>query len=218
MSDKNLAVRLSFLSVSVWWAAFTIPLILKVREPGSDKNLSEGENPFFAGYRLLENTYLNLKRYRQLAFFLVAFLIYNDGIGTIIRMATIYGAEIGLGRDTLIGALLMTLIVGAPFSILFGRLAKHIGAKNCIYICLIVYTVISIGGYFITKPVDFWVLAFMVGTVQGGAQALSRSLYGSMIPRSKTAEFFGFYGMSSRIGRCRLLNEGRCEGRFEDGG
>jgi UMF1 family MFS transporter len=200
MSDKELAVRLSFLSVSVWWAAFTIPLILNVREPASDQDVRERESSLLAGYRLLESTYRNLKRYRQLMVFLAAFLIYNDGIGTIIRMATIYGAELGLGRDTLIGALLMTLIIGAPFSILFGRLAKHIGAKNCIYICLVVYTFISVGGYFITKPIDFWILAFMVGTVQGGAQALSRSLYGSMIPQSKTAEFFGFYGMSSRIG------------------
>lgn len=200
MSDKDLAVRLSFLSVSVWWAVFTIPLILKVREPASEKGARKGVNPLLAGYRFLESTYHNIKRYRQLMIFLAAFLIYNDGIGTIIRMATIYGAELGLGRDTLIGALLMTLIIGAPFSILFGRLAKHIGAKNCIYICLVVYTLISVVGYFITRPIDFWILAFMVGTVQGGAQALSRSLYGSMIPRAKTAEFFGFYGMSSRIG------------------
>ena len=200
MSDKGLAVRLSFLSVSVWWAVFTIPLILNVREPKPDKNIPEGESPLLAGYRLLNNTYRNIKRYRQLMVFLGAFLVYNDGIGTIIRMATIYGAELGIDRDTLIGALLMTLIVGVPFSFFFGWLARHIGAKKCIYICLFVYTLISIGGYFITKPIDFWILAFMVGTVQGGAQALSRSLYGSMIPRAKTAEFFGFYGMSSRIG------------------
>lgn len=200
MSDKELAVRLSFLSVSVWWAAFTVPLILNVREPESDRLVPEGESSLLAGYRLLENTCRNIKQYRQLVLFLGAFLVYNDGIGTIIRMAAVYGSEIGLVRNTLIGALLLTLIVGAPFSIFFGRLAKYIGAINCIYICLIVYTMISIGGYFISRPIDFWILAFMVGTVQGGAQALSRSLYGSMVPRAKTAEFFGFYGMSSRIG------------------
>ena len=200
MHDKGLAARLSFVSVSVWWAVFTIPLILSVREPEADTSVSPGESTLFAGYRLLRNTYQNIKRYRQLLLFLIAFLVYNDGIGTIIRMATIYGADIGLGRDTLIGALLMTLIVGVPFAFFFGWLAKFIGAKNCIYICLFVYTLISIGGYFISKPIHFWILAFMVGTVQGGAQALSRSLFGSMIPKTRTAEFFGFYGMSSRIG------------------
>jgi len=200
MSDKGLAARLSFLSVSVWWAVFTIPLILNVREPGSDKSVSPGGSTFLAGYSLLRHTFSNIKRYRQLMIFLIAFLIYNDGVGTIIRMATIYGAELGIGRSTLIGALLMTLIIGVPFSLFFGWLANFIGAKKCIYICLFVYTLISIGGYFIKSGLDFWILAFMVGTVQGGAQALSRSLYGSMIPKAKTAEFFGFYGMSSRIG------------------
>jgi UMF1 family MFS transporter len=200
MSDKGLAARLSFLSVSVWCAVFTIPLILNVREPAPDKSIAEGQSSFLAGYSLLKNTFQNLKRYRQLMIFLIAFLIYNDGIGTIIRMATIYGAELGIGLSTLIGALLVTLFVGMPFTFFFGWLAKKIGAKKCIYICLFVYTLISIGGYFITKPIDFWILAFMVGTVMGGAQSLSLSLYGSMIPKAKTAEFFGFYGMTSRIG------------------
>lgn len=200
MTDKELAARLSFLTVSIWWAVFTIPLILNVREPRADGSLSSGDSTVLAGYGLLKNTFENIRRYRQLMLFLIAFLVYNDGIGTIIRMATIYGADLGLGMSTLIGALLLTLIVGVPFAFFFGWLARHIGAKRCIYVCLFVYTLISIGGYFITKPIDFWILAFMVGTVQGGAQALSRSLYGSMIPKSRTAEFFGFYGMSSRIG------------------
>jgi UMF1 family MFS transporter len=115
-------------------------------------------------------------------------------------MATIYGAEIGIGRNDLIGALLMTQFVGIPFAFGFGRFAKSIGTKNCIYIGLFVYTIISIGGYFISTALDFWILAFLVGTVQGGTQALSRSYFGSMIPKAKTAEFFGFYGMSSRMG------------------
>lgn len=200
ITDKGLAARLSFLTVSVWWAVFTVPLILNVKEPRADSELQPGESTLLAGYELLKNTYRNIKRYRELLIFLIAFLVYNDGIGTIIRMATIYGADIGLGMNTLIGALLMTLIVGVPFAFIFGRLAKLIGAKRCIYICLFVYVLISIGGFFITRPIDFWILAFMVGTVQGGAQALSRSLYGSMIPKAKTAEFFGFYGMSSRLG------------------
>jgi UMF1 family MFS transporter len=115
-------------------------------------------------------------------------------------MATIYGAELGLNQNTLIGALLLGLIIGVPSVIFFGWLAKHIGAKKCIYICLFGYALISIGGYFISKPIDFWILGAAVGIVMGGAQALSRSYFGSMVPKAKTAEFFGFYGMSSRLG------------------
>jgi len=115
-------------------------------------------------------------------------------------MAAIYGAEIGIGRNTLLGALLMNLLVGVPFAYGFGYLAKYVGTKRCIYLGLFIYVLISIGAYFISKPIDFWILAFMVAIVQGGTQALSRSLFASMLPKAKTAEFFGFYGMSSRIG------------------
>jgi UMF1 family MFS transporter len=199
MNDVQLAARLSFVSVSVWWAVFTIPLILNVKEPSPASNALETSNPVSAGFRRLHNTFRDLRQYRQLLVFLFAFWIYNDGIGTIIKLATIYGAEIGIGINTLIGTLLMTQFVGIPFSFGFGWLAKRVGNKPCIYIGLIVYTLISICGYFISTAWQFWVLGFMVGTVQGGTQALSRSLYGSMLPRAKTAEFFGFYGMSSKF-------------------
>ncbi len=200
MTNKEMAARLSFVSVSIWWAIFTIPLILNVKEPAKIKTGEANESSFIAGYKLLNKTFHDIKRYRQLRLFLLAFWVYNDGIGTIIKMATIYGAEIGIDRNTLIGALLMTQFVGIPCAFGFGRLAKYIGTKRCIYLGLLVYTLISIGAYFMTRPIEFWILAFMVGTVQGGTQALSRSLFSSMIPKAKTAEFFGFYGMSSRIG------------------
>lgn len=199
MADGQLAARLSFVSVSIWWAVFTTPLILNVKEPSPASNTFETSNPISAGFKRLDKTFRDLRQYRQLLIFLFAFWIYNDGIGTIIKMATIYGAEIGIGVNTLIGTLLMTQFVGIPFSFGFGWLAKQIGNKSCIYIGLIVYTLISICGYFISTAWHFWVLGFMVGTVQGGTQALSRSLYGSMLPRAKTAEFFGFYGMSSKF-------------------
>ena len=130
---------------------------------------------------------------------MIAFWIYNDGIGTIIKLATIYGTEIGLGTMSLIGALLMTQFVGVPFTFGFGRLSGYIGAKNCIYIGLVVYSIVSVAAYFISTAIHFWILAFVVGTVQGGTQALSRSFFSSMVPTGKTAEFFGFYGMSSKF-------------------
>lgn len=199
MSDTMLATRLSFVTVSIWWAVFTIPLIKNVKEPKVKEISSPAVNPVTGGFIRLAVTFKKIKNYRQLFLFLIAFWVYNDGIGTIIKMATIYGAEIGIDQTTLIGALLMTQFVGIPFSFGFGRLAKNIGTKNSIMIGLIVYTVISIGGYFMQTALHFWILAFLVGTVQGGTQALSRSLFGSMLPESKTSEFYGFYGMSSKF-------------------
>jgi UMF1 family MFS transporter len=199
MSDKILATRLAFVSVAIWWALFTVPLILNVKEPGTNKNYSPDVNFISAGFRRLSVTFRELRSYRQLFLFLAAFWIYNDGIGTIIKMAAIYGAEIGIGQTALIGALLMTQFVGIPFTFAFGRLARHIGTKNSILFGLFVYALISVSAYFMQTAFHFWILAFMVGTVQGGTQGLSRSLFGSMLPRGKTAEFFGFYGMSSKF-------------------
>lgn len=199
MADGGLAARLSFVSVAIWWAVFTIPLIRNVSEPVAAAAGAERINPVVAGFRRLNKTFHEIRRYRQLLLFLVAFWIYNDGIGTIIKMATIYGAEIGIDQTSLIGTLLMTQFVGIPFSFGFGWLARRLGTKRSIYLGLAVYTLISIGGYFMATALHFWVLGFLVGTVQGGSQALSRSLYGSMSPKAKTAEFFGFYGMSSKF-------------------
>lgn len=199
MSDKALATRISFITVSVWWAVFTIPFILNVKEPGVGKKKKTDGNILTAGFKRLSVTFSELRSYKELFLFLAAFWIYNDGIGTIIKMATIYGAEIGISQGALIGALLMTQFVGIPFSFAFGILARHIGTKNSIMLGLFVYSVISVAGYFMQTALHFFILAFLVGTVQGGTQALSRSLYGSMIPGDKTAEFFGFYGMSSKF-------------------
>jgi len=199
LPNADIAVRLTFVSVGVWWAVFSIPLLRRGGEPLSVRESGEVANPLRAGFQRLGHTFRDLRRYRELLKFLVAFWIYNDGIGTIIKMATIYGTEIGIGRTDLVGALLLTQFVGVPFSLLFGRLAKRLGTKPSIYVALAVYALISLGGYAMTQAWHFWVLAGMVGLVQGGSQALSRSLYASMAPKAKTAEFFGFYDMSSKF-------------------
>jgi UMF1 family MFS transporter len=130
---------------------------------------------------------------------LIAFWLFNDGIGTIISMAVIFGAEINIPREHLIGSILAVQFIGIPFSILFGRLADRMGTKRAIFLGLAVYTGISIGGYFIQTALHFWILAVLVGFVQGGTQALSRSLFGTMIPKSRSAEFFSFYDVSSKF-------------------
>ena len=199
LPNAEMAIRVSFLTVAVWWGVFSIPLLRTVPEPPASGDITEGVNPVVGGFRRLAQTFHDIRRYRELTKFLVAFWLYNDGIGTIIKMATIYGAEIGIGTTDLVGALLLTQFVGVPFSILFGRLARKLGTKSSIFLALGVYTLISIAGYFMSTAWHFWVLAGAVGLVQGGSQALSRSLFGTMVPKTKTAEFFGFYDISSKI-------------------
>ena len=198
MPDVGFALRASFFSVAVWWALFSIPLFLRVEEPPPDRQGVE-INPLRAGFARLSRTFQEVQRYRQLLIFLVAFWIYNDGIGTIIKMATAYGDEIGIGLTDMVIALIITQFVGIPFSFLFGTLARRLGAKRSILLALGVYVLISLAGYFMQTAVHFYILAFSVGLVQGGSQALSRSLYGAMVPKHKTAEFFGFFSTSSKF-------------------
>jgi UMF1 family MFS transporter len=199
MPDVAFALRASFFSVAVWWGLFSIPLFRRVPEPPAAKETGPAINPVRAGFSRLAVTFREITRYKQLLVFLVAFWIYNDGIGTIIKMATAYGDEIGIEMTDMIIALIITQFVGIPFSFLFGTLAKKLGTKRSILLALGVYTLISIAGYFMQTATLFYILAFMVGTVQGGSQALSRSLYGAMVPKHKTAEFFGFFSTSSKF-------------------
>lgn len=201
IANEQFASRLSILSVAFWWGIFSVPLFRHVPEPlrGMVKDNEVGQNPFKAGFGRLRETFQEIRKYRQLVVFLIAFFLYNDGIGTIIKMATVYGAEIGIGQTDLIGALVLTQFAGIPFAFAFGALANRIGAKTSIYFSLTIYTIISMAGYFMAEAWHFWALAFAVATVQGGSQALSRSLYGSMVPRAKSSEFFSFFSVSGKF-------------------
>ncbi len=201
LPSASAAIRASFLTVTVWWILFTLPLARRIAEPpptpgGGTGRLTEA---LAESVRRLIRTLGEVRSHKETWKFLLAFWLYGDGIGTIIKMATIYGTEIGIGRSDLIGALLLVQFVGIPFSFLFGRLAGRIGARPGILIGLAVYSVISVGAFFLSEPWHFWVLALLVGTVQGGTQALSRSLFLSLTPRERSAEWFGFYSVSSRF-------------------
>jgi len=197
--DVGFALRASFFSVAVWWALFSIPLFRRVPEPPVVRTRQEGVNILRAGFGRLAHTFRQSRRYKQLMLFLVAFWIYNDGIGTIIKMATAYGDEIGIGLTDMTIALIIMQFVGIPFSFGFGRLARRLGTKRSILSGLGLYVLIAIAGYFMQTATHFYILAFAVGMVQGGTQALSRSLYAAMVPKSQSAEFFGFFSTSSKF-------------------
>jgi UMF1 family MFS transporter len=200
-AQATLPVRLAFLSVAVWWVVFSLPLFRRVPEPPAQLETDErrGENPVKMAFVRLGETFHELRSYRHAFLMLLAFLIYNDGIQTIIKMATAYGTELGIGQNALIGAILLVQFVGIPCSFLFGMLAGRIGAKRALFIGLLAYTAISLLGYFMKTATHFYILAALVGTVQGGTQALSRSLFASMIPQHKSGEFFGFFSVFEKF-------------------
>ncbi|MFH1279341.1 MAG: MFS transporter [Candidatus Eisenbacteria bacterium] len=201
LPSATAGIRASFVTVTIWWLLFTIPLARRIPEPeaSAPDGVPTLGAALAASVKRLSRTIREIRRYREAWKFLLAFWVYGDGIGTIIKMAVIYGAEIGIGRDDLIGALLAVQFVGVPFSFLFGRLAGRIGARTGIFLGLAVYAGIAVGAAFLSKPWHFWVLALLVGTVQGGTQALSRSLFASLTPKERSAEWFGFFSVSSRF-------------------
>ncbi|UCF35618.1 MAG: MFS transporter [Acidobacteriota bacterium] len=197
--DSETAVRVSFLSVAIWWGLFSIPLMRNVPEPVVVHIRGEGEGALGAGLWRLFQTFLEVRKYRQLLLFLLAFWLYNDGIGTIMKMAVAYGDEIGIGVTEMVVAFALTQFVGIPCTFAFGWLAGRIGVKQAILSGLSVYVVISIFGFFMTTATHFFILAIAVGLVQGGTQALSRSLFSRMIPKGRSAEFFGFFSTSEKL-------------------
>jgi len=199
--QATLPARLAFVSVAVWWAVFAIPLFRRVREPVRvlESDETARANPVRIALQRVGETLRELRGYRQAFLMLIAFLLYNDGVQTIIKMATAYGTEIGLPQGALITAVILVQFVGVPFTFLFGALAGRIGAKPSIFVGLLVYTAISILGYFMRTTTHFYILALLVGMVQGGTQALSRSLFASMIPPHKSGEFFGFYSIFEKF-------------------
>ena len=201
-ADATLPQRLAFLSVAVWWIAFSVPLFRRVPEPPRRIEPDErpGLNPVRIALVRLVETFRDLRSYRHAFLMLVAFLIYNDGIGTIIRMGTIYAAELDIGTAAIVGSVLLAQVVGIPFAFLFGGLAGRIGPKRAILLGLAIYVAVTIYAFFLDTAWEFFALSLVVATVQGGTQALSRSLFTSMIPRHRTGEFFGFYGVLDKVG------------------
>lgn len=196
-ADPTLPARLCFVSVAVWWTLFSLPLFRRVSEPAPLARA--GAASIGRALRELRATLRELAGMRETFLMLLAFLIYNDGVGTIIRMATPYGKELGLGTGSMIAAILMVQFVGIPFAFLFGALAQRIRAKRAILVGIGAYFVITLVAWRMRTELHFYVLAFLVGMVQGGVQALSRSLFASMIPRQRSGEFFGLFAVLEKF-------------------
>jgi MFS transporter, UMF1 family len=201
-AQASLPARLAFVSVAVWWLLFAIPVFRRVPEP--PRLLEPDEyalrNPVRASFTRLRETIREMRQYKQAFLMMVAFTIYNDGIQTIIKTASVYGTELNIDQSQLIAAILVVQFLGIPAAFAFGALAERLGAKRSVFLGLLVYTGICIYGYFINSARDFWVLAIMVALVQGGTQALSRSLFATLVPKHKSGEFFGFFSVFEKFG------------------
>lgn len=195
LSGKAAAIQASFLTVAVWWLAFSFPIFRNVRE----RNAPTSRPPLLAaakrGVLQLVNTAKEITRYRTVFIFILAYVLYIDGVNTVIRMATKFGSDLGFDAGVLMTALLMTQFIAFSAALAFGWLGGKIGPRRAILIGLAVYTGATIGASFMSKPIHFFILAAIVGLVQGGVQALSRSFFARLIPPDKAGEFFGFYNM-----------------------
>ncbi len=196
--DGATAIKLSFLSVAVWWAVFTIPLILFVPEPKNYETI-DFNNAIRMGWVQLVKTFKEIRNMKVVGTFLLAYWFYIDGVDTIIKMAVDYGMSLNFPGESLIIALLIVQFVAFPAALIYGWLASKIGAKTGIMVGITAYSFITLLGYFMTEAWHFYVLAILIGLFQGGIQALSRSLYTRIIPPDKSAEFFGFYNMLGKF-------------------
>lgn len=201
-SQGSLPARLAFVSVGVWWLLFSLPVFRRVAEPKRAvlPNAEEEAHPIGSAIRRLGQTLREFRDYKQAFLVMLAFTIYNDGIQTIVKMATPFGEEIGVPQEDMIKAILIVQFVGIPFAFAFGALASKLGAKLSVLLGLVAYTGICIWAHGITTAREFYGLAFFVGMVQGGTQALSRSMFASMVPKHKSGEFFGFYSVFEKFG------------------
>jgi UMF1 family MFS transporter len=196
LADAGQAVRVSFLMVGIWWALFSLPVLLFVHERNprpANKHVLRG------ALKEIRDNLREVGRYRMVALFLLAYWLYIDGVDTIVRMAVDYGLAIGFEASDLLTALLITQFVGFPAALLFGRIGERYGPKKGIMMALVVYVIIVFWAWRMQDMWEFYALAVVIGLVQGGVQSLSRSLYARLIPRDRAGVFYGVYNMLGKF-------------------
>ena len=187
------AVLWSFLSVAIWWTIFSIPLVAGVKEPGVNEKSKSLLQTSKDAFKSLRQTSQSISQYRSAVIFLLAYFLYMDGVDTIIRMSTSYGSDIGLSAQSMISALLLTQFIGFPATLVFGRYSDKFGHKQTLSFAIVVYIGVVLFSSQMDTAIEFFIMASVIGLVQGGVQAISRSYFSSLIPADKAAEFFGFY-------------------------
>lgn len=190
------ATRIAFLITALWWTVFSLPMLKNVHQV---YGVERKPKLVRSSFKRLIDTFKQLQHYRAAFLFLIAYMFYIDGVGTIISMSTAYGSDLGLAATDLLIVLFVVQIVAAPFAILYGRLADRFPGKTMIYVAIIVYIGVCGYAFFMSSLVDFWILAMLIATSQGGIQALSRAYFGRIIPNHKANEFFGLYDIFGRF-------------------
>lgn len=198
LADKAQAVRVSFLTVGLWWAVFTVPLLLLIREERPEGTRSWVRTAR-EGFVQLASTFRHIRHLKVVSLFLLGYWLYIDGVHTVIRMAVDYGISIGLDSNRLILALLMVQFIGFPAALVFGKVGEKLGPKTGIYTGIVVYLLMTVWAYYLDSEAEFFGMAAAIGLVQGGIQSLSRSFYTRIIPEGRSAEFFGFYNMVGKF-------------------
>ncbi|MBA4418106.1 MAG: MFS transporter [Syntrophus sp. (in: bacteria)] len=198
LASTGEAVRVSFVCVAIWWGVFSIPILLFVDEPNTGTGQG-GIKSVLTGFQGLKASFNELRKHRVAFQFLIGYWLYIDGVDTIVLMAVDYGMSLGFDSTSLIKALLITQFVGFPAAIAFGKIGEKFGTKTGILIGISVYIVVAVWGFFMKHLFEFYVLAIVIGLVQGGVQSLSRSFFARLIPRESAGEFFGFYNMVGKF-------------------
>ncbi len=190
------ASKIAFLITAIWWGLFSIPLLKNVHQR---YYIEREPNPVVNSFKRINQTFKEIRKYRALFLFLLAYFFYIDGVHTIITMSTAYGSDLGITSTNLLIILFVTQVVAAPFAILYGRLAEKFTGKIMLYVGIFIYIIVCIYAYFLETTLDFWILAMLVATSQGGIQALSRSYFAQLVPKHKSNEFFGFYNIFGKF-------------------
>ncbi len=196
----NTTLVIAFLLTGFWWSGFSIPILKNVHQVHATNEYTGFSSAIDNIFKKLKVTMKEIYSHKKMFFFLIAYFFYIDGVNTIIHMSTIYGSSLNIDSTQMLLALLLTQLLGLPFAIIYSRLSEKFGTQTMIGAGIIVYIIICIYGFFIRSAIDFWILAFLVGTSQGGIQALSRSMFGKLIPdKSRSGEFYGFYDIFGKF-------------------
>lgn len=199
LADAAEAVRVSFVTVAIWWALFSMPLARYVRERPATAAPASVWAAARESFRELRSTLAHVLQHREVAWFLLAYWLYIDAVHTIYTMAVDYGVALGLPTSSLLAALLLTQFVAFPAALALGHIGNRYGARNGILLCIVVYFGATVYAYWLQTVTQFFALAVVIGLVQGGIQSLSRSFFGRLVPEGKGGEFFGFFNMMGKF-------------------